>query len=185
MTLLDGINTCLSTLGEARVTSITVRHPTVDLIRSTLDMKKTELLERGWWFNTAQAKMYPSDTGEMEYPVGALSVLGYNGEMYVPRDGMLFDLDNNTRLFTEPKSMQITYDVEFEDLPECAANVVMQRANRAVYSGDLGMDNTVANMQQNELANFATLETMHMRNRRHSTRQRRPWQRMRNALKGN
>lgn len=185
MTLLDAINTCLSSLGEARVTSTTVRHPTVDLIRSTLDMKKAELLERGWWFNISQATMYPSNTGEMEYPVGALSTLGYNGEMYVPRDGMLFDLDNNTKYFTEPKRMQITYDVDFEDLPECAANVVVQRANRAVYVGDLGVDNAVQNMQVNELANLATLETMHMRNMRHSTRQRRPWQRMRNALKGN
>lgn len=184
MTLLDAINTCLSTLGEARVTSTAVRHPTVDLIRTTIELKKTELLERGWWFNTAQATMYPSTTGEMEYPVDALSVLGYNGEMYIPRGGMLFDLDNNTQFFTEAKSMQITYKVDFEDLPECAANVVMQRANRAVYSGDLGMDNTVVNMQNNEIQNFAQLEAMHLRNRRHSTRQRRPWQRMRNALKG-
>lgn len=185
MTLLDAINTCLSTLGEARVTSTTVRHPTVDLIRTTIDMKKTELLERGWWFNIAQATMYPSPTNEMEYPVGALSVLGYDGEKYVPRDGMLFDLDNNTKYFTEAKSMQITYNVDFEDLPECAANVVMQRANRAVYSGDLGMDNTVVNMQQNEQASLATLETMHMRNQRHSTRKRPAWRRMRNALRGN
>jgi hypothetical protein len=185
MTLLDAINTCLSTLGEARVTSTLARNPTVDLIKSTIDMKKDELLERGWWFNIAQATMYPSPSGEMEYPVGALSVLGYDGEKFVPRDGMLFDLDNNTKYFTEPKSMQITYDVDFEDLPECAANVVMQRANRAVYSGDLGMDNTVTNMQQNELMNFATLETMHMRNQRHTTRKRGAWRRMRNALKGN
>lgn len=185
MTLLDAINTCLSTLGEARVTSTTVRHPTVDLIRSTIAMKKTELLERGWWFNIAQVTMYPSPTLEMEYPVDALSILGYGGEKYVPRGGMLFDLDNNTRFFIEPKSMQITYEVDFEDLPECAANVVMQRANRAVYSGDLGMDATVQNMQYNEQVNLATLETMHMRNQRHSTRKRRGWQRMRNALKGN
>ena len=185
MTLLDAINTCLSSLGEARVTSTTVRHPTVDLIRTTLDLKKVELLERGWWFNVAQATMYPSNTGEMEYPVDALSTLGYNGEMYVPRDGMLFDLDNNTKFFTEPKSMQITYNVDFDDLPECAANVVMQRANRAVYVGDLGVDNSVANMERNEITNFATLESLHMRNRRHSTRQRRGFRRMQNALKGN
>lgn len=185
MTLLDAINTCLSSLGEARVTSTTVRHPTVDLIRTTIDMKKTELLERGWWFNTSQATMYPSPTGEMEYPVDALSVLGYNGEMYVPRDGMLFDLDNNTKFFTEPKRMQITYNVDFEDLPECAANVVMQRANRAVYTGDLGVDASVQNMQLNEQLNMATLDTLHTRNKRHSTRQRGPWRRMRNALRGN
>lgn len=185
MTLLDAINTCLSSLGEARITSTTVRHPTVDLIRTTIDMKKAELLEKGWWFNTAQATMYPSNTGEMEYPVNAMSILGYCGEMFIPRDGMLFDLDNNTKYFTEPKSMQITYNMDFEDLPECAANVVMQRANRAVYAGDLGIDNAVQNMQLNEQVNMTTLETLHMRNKRFSTRQRRGWQRMTNALKGN
>lgn len=185
MTLLDAINTCLSSLGEARVTSTTVRHPTVDLIRNTIAMKKTELLERGWWFNTAQATMYPSPSGEMEAPVNTLSILGYCGEMYITRGGMLFDLDNNTQFFTEPKKMQITYDMDFEDLPECAANVVMQRANRAVYAGDLGIDAAVQNMEQNEFMNFSTLETLHMRNKRYSTRQRRPWRRMQNALRGN
>lgn len=185
MTLLDAINTCLSTLGEARVTSTTVRNPTVDLIRNTIAMKLDELLERGWWFNTAQVTMYPSPTNEMEYPENALSILGWDGEQFVPRGGMLFDLDNNTRYFTEAKRMQITYAVDFEDLPECAANVVMQRANRAVYSGDLGMDGTVQNMQYNEQVNFATLESLHMRNKRFSTRQRRGWRRMRNALRGN
>jgi len=157
----------------------------VDLIRNTITMKLAELLERGWWFNTAQVTMYPSDLGEMEYPANALSVLGWDGEQFVPRGGMLFDLDNNTQYFTEPKRMQVTYTVDFEDLPECAANVVMQRANRAVYSGDLGMDATVQNMQFNEMQNFATLETLHMRNKRFSTRQRRGWRRMQNALRGN
>lgn len=185
MNLLDAINTCLSALGEARVTSTEVRHPTVDLIRGTITLKTTELLERGWWFNTADVTMYPSTSGEMEYPVDALSVLGWGGEQFVPRGGMLFDLDNNTRFFTEAKRMQITYNVGFADLPECAANVVMWRASQQVYVGDLGVDAAVQKMQYNEQVSFATLESLHMRNKRFSTRQRRGWRRMRNALKGN
>jgi hypothetical protein len=184
MSLLEALNTCLSALGEARVTSTTVRHPTVDLILSTITMKKRDLLEREWWFNTADVTMHPSTTGEMEYPAKALSVLGYSGETLVPRGGMLFDLDNNTRYFTEPKKLRVFYDVDFEDLPEAAANVVMFRTAREVYAGDLGIDQNVQNMMQNEMVAHGQLEMLHLRNRRYSTRQRPGFRRLVSALRG-
>lgn len=184
MTQLEAVNTCLSALGEARVTSTEVRHPTVDLINSTLVMKQRQLLERGWWFNTSDVTMYPSFTGEMEAPVNALSILGFGGETFVVRDGMLFDMDNNTRFFTEPKTMRVFYNLDFEDLPECAANVVMTRAAQEVYSGDLGVDTSVARLQQLEIQSFADMEMIHLRNKRYSTRQRRDWQRVSSALRG-
>lgn len=184
MLLLDAVNTCLSALGEARVTSTTVRHPTVDLIKGTLDMKKAQLLEHGYWFNQADVTMYPSSTGEMEYPATALSVLGFGGEILVPRDGMLFDLDNNTQFFTEAKTMRVWYDVDFEDLPECAATVVMCRAAGEVYAGDLGVDSAVQRLNQLELQAMTELHMQHLRNKRFSTRQRRGFQRLRSALNG-
>lgn len=184
MTLLEAVNTCLSALGEARVTSTTARHPTVDLIISTIDMKKRQLLERGWWFNVSNVTMYPSSTGEMEYPANAIAVIGNDGETLVPRDGMLFDIDNNTQYFTESKGLWITYDVSFENLPECAANVVMTRAAQEVYSGDLGPDSAVQRLNVLERQSFADLEMQHLRNRRYSTRQRRGWGRLIKALRG-
>lgn len=184
MTLLDAINTCLSALGEARVTSTTVRHPTVDLIRTTIAMKKRDLLEKGWWFNTSNVKMYPSITGQLEYPENAISVLGFGGEILVPREGVLFDVDNNTSVFTEAKELRVFYDVAFEDLPECAANVILYRAAREVYAGDLGIDSSVQNMQYNEATHTATLEMLHLRNRRYTTKQRRGWSRLHSALRG-
>lgn len=184
MTLLDAVNTCLSALGEARVTSTTVRHPTVDLIKQTIEMKKAQLLETGWWFNTSDVTMYPSNTQEMEYPVDALSVLGYDGEIFERRGGMLFDMDNNTQLFTEPKQMRVFYNLDFEDLPECAANVVMCRAGQEVYSGDLGVDSSVQRLASLEFLAKADMEKLHLRNKRYSTKQRRGWRRLRNALRG-
>lgn len=184
MQLLEAVNTCLSALGEARVTSTTVRHPTVDLILSTITMKQRQLLERGWWFNMSHVTMYPSVTNEMEYPVNALSIIGDNGETFVPRGGMLFDMDNNTQYFTEPKSMTVAYNLDFEDLPECAANVVMTRAAQEVYSGDLGPDSAVQRLNILEIQSYTELELQHLRNRRYSTKQRRGWGRLVRALRG-
>lgn len=184
MLLLEAVNTCLSALGEARVTSTEVRHPTVDLILGTIVMKQRQLLETGWWFNTSDVTMYPSVTGEMEAPVNALSILGFDGEIFVVRDGMLFDMDNNTRFFTEAKTMRVFYNLDFEDLPECAANVVMTRAAQEVYSGDLGVDSSVARLQQLELRSTTDMQMLHLRNKRYSSRQRRGWQRVASALRG-
>ena len=184
MTLLEAVNTCLSAMGEARVTSTTVRHPTVDLINSTLVMKKRQYLERGWWFNIADVTMYPATDGSMEYPVNALSIVGFCGETFVARDGKLFDMDTNSDQFTDAKKMRVTYDVDFEDLPESVANVVMYRTMREVYVGDLGSDSAVQNMQFNEATNNATVEALHLRNKRYTTKQRSGWARYRNALRG-
>lgn len=183
MQLLECVNTCLSAMGEARVTSTAVRHPTVDLINSTITMKKRQYLERGWWFNVMDTTMYPATDGSMEYPVNALSIIGYCGETFVARDGKLFDMDEGTSIFTEPKKMRVFYDVAFEDLPECVANVVMYRTMREVYVGDLGSDPAVQNMQLNEQVNNATVETQHLRNKRFSTRQRSGWSRLQSALR--
>lgn len=184
MTLLEAVNTCLTALGESRVTSTEVRHPTVGLIKDTIVMKQRQLLERGWWFNISHVTMYPSSEGEMEYPVTALAIVGDNGETFVPRGGMLFDMDNNTKYFTEPKGMTVAYNLDFEDLPECAANVVMTRAAQEVYSGDLGPDSAVQRMNGLEIMSYAEMELQHMRNRRFSTRQRRGWGRLVRALRG-
>lgn len=183
MQLLECVNTCLSAMGEARVTSPTVRHPTVDLINSTIVMKKRQLLEKGWYFNKSEVKMFPALDGTMEYPVDTLSVVGACGEILVPRGGKLFDMDNNTNQFTEPKTLFIAYDVEFEDLPECAANVIMYRSAREVYVGDLGADTSVQNMLANEVASYSTLELLHIRNMRYSTRQLPGWVKLRRALR--
>ncbi|BEQ12898.1 putative putative tubular protein A [Pseudomonas phage Ep4] len=184
MLLLEAVNTCLSALGEARVTSTEVRHPTVDLIKNTVEMKKRSLLERGLWFNDSEVTMYPGTDGTLEYPEDALSVLGYGGEILIPRKGLLFDVDNNTGVFTEPKKLHVVYNVDFADLPECVANVVMYRSMREVYAGDLGVDAAVQNMQQNELAAMAQVEMLHLRNKRFSSRSRKGWVRLQNALRG-
>lgn len=183
MLLLEAINSCLTALGEARVTSDTVRHPTVDIVRSTIDLKRRLLLERGWWFNQANVTMYPGVDGTMEYPFDALSIVGFDGRTLIARDGLLFDMDNGTNQFTRPLQMQVTYDLEFQNLPESAATIVWTRTAQEVYAGDYGVDSTIERLNLQEQLATQTLEMLHLRNRRYSTRDRRGFQRIVRALR--
>lgn len=184
MTYLEAINSCLTALGEARVTSDTTRNPTVDLIRGVLDAKRRELLEPGWWFNTVfEAKMYPGLDGTIEAPVEAFSIFGKTARL-IERDGMLFDLTNNTKFFTGPQVLSYTYDMEHGNLPEAAANVVTFRAAIEVYTGDLGTDGNIETYQEQVVRNYQTMELLHLRNMAYNTKQRADWRRYRNALRG-
>lgn len=182
MTLLEAINIGLSALGEFRVTSAEDRHPTADILRSTIASKQMSLLERGWWFNQYTTTMYPADDGTVEYPVNAISVLGYDGRVYTMRGGMLFDMDNNTQYFTKPAELLVTEDLDFEDLPDCAANFVAYSAAKQQYINDLGVDANVRDMEATVALNWATMEMLHLRNRRYSTRQTRQFRSYRRAL---
>lgn len=183
MTLLEAINSCLTALGEARVTSENVRHPTVDIVRSTIELKRRALLERGWWFNVADVTMYPGVDGTMEYPFDALSIVGYDSRSIIARDNLLFDLDNNTRVFTGPLKMRVTYDLEFHNLPESAATVVWTKAAQEVYAGDYGVDSVVQRLNMQELNAMQTMDMLHLRNRRYSTRDHRGFRRIVSALR--
>ncbi|BBD74679.1 tail tubular protein A [Pectobacterium phage PPWS2] len=185
MEYLDAINTCLTVIGEARVTSVDSRHPSVDLIKQMLDTKQRLLLERGWWFNIGYEEMYPNTVNQIAYPANAIAIKGMDGyTIYSRRNGYLYDNTRNSTYFDGPVSIQVTANLAFGDLPESAATVVTYRAARAVYVGDFGNDSSVSDIAQNEATAMLLLEEQHMRNMKHSTRRRRQWARYQNSLSG-
>lgn len=183
MLLLDAVNTCLTALGEARVTSTNTRHPSVDLAIQSIDTKKRLLQERGWWFNTSRVTMYPDATGRMPYPSEAIAIKGADGySVYSKRGGYLFNNTDNTEFFKDPLVIYVTADLDFEDLPESAATVVTYQAAREMYVGDLGNDSSVSNLMQNEQQATLLMQEQHLRNQKYNTRRRRQWGRFVGAL---
>lgn len=184
MQLLESVNICLHTLGEARVTSTDTRHPSVDLILSTINTKKALLLERGWWFNTSVVHMYPNDLKQIAYPANSLRIESDDRrKVYSARSGMLYDVLAGTQYFDGPVYLQVSVDLDFEDLPECVANVITYRVARAVYVGDMGNDSSVSDLMQNEQMAYLQMETLHLRNMNYNTRNRREFSRITSALR--
>ncbi|ALA46505.1 putative tail tubular protein A [Dickeya phage BF25/12] len=185
MELLEAINTCLTAIGETRVSSLDTRHPSVDLIKQTIATKQKLLLERGWWFNIEYEKMYPDTLKRVPYPADAIAIKSMDGyTIYSHRNGYLYDNTDNTSEFDGPVNIQVTVNLDFDDLPESAATVITYRAARAVYVGDFGNDSSVSDMAQNETSAMLLLEEQHLRNMKHSTRRRPAWGRYQNALSG-
>lgn len=184
MQLLESVNVCLHVLGEARVTSTDTRHPSVDLILSTIATKQKLLLERGWWFNTSVVQMYPNDVKQIAYPVDTLRLESDDRrKIYTSREGMLYDVLDGTSYFDGPVYLQVSVNLDFEDLPECVATVITYRAARAVYVGDMGNDSSVSDLMQNEQLASLQMETLHMRNMNYNTRNRRDFSRIVSALR--
>ena len=163
MKLLDAINTVLPYLGEANVTSTTARNTTVQSVLQQIDTAKRTLLGTGWWFNRVKVALYPGADGRIKAPINVFSWLPDEGISEI-RGEYLYNLETGTFEFTESQTGTIKQDLEFEELPEYAAQTVMYTACTAVYSADLGVDNTYGTEILSKLAQVRTLlERDHLR----------------------
>ena len=185
MQLLTAVNQILSMLGEAQVTSVDAQHSTVYKILTAIETHKRLLLEPGWWFNQSVVTMYPGTDSTMEAPIDALYMNDTeNNFLLTTRDNMLFNVSDNTEFFTLPVKLFCTFNLAFEDLPICAATVVVCRAGIEVYSNDLGVDPLVQRYQQDAAQSYVELQRLHLRSMKYNSRQSSRFQSIVNALGG-
>ena len=165
MKLLDAVNTILPYLGEANVTSTTARNTTVQSILQQIETAKRALLATGWWFNTVNVTLYPGSDYKIKAPVNVLNwECSDESVLSEIRGEYLYNLETGTLEFTESQTGTIKQDLEFEELPEYAAQTVMYIACTAVYSADMGVDNTYGTEILSKLAQARTLlERDHLR----------------------
>ena len=185
MQLLTAVNQILSMLGEAQVTSVDSQHSTVYKILTALEAQKRMLLEVGWWFNIGSATMYPGTDSTMEAPVDALYMNDTTNEKLVTvRDGMLYNVTDSTQYFTEPMTLFCTFNLSFENLPLCAATVVVCRAGVEVYSDDLGVDSVVQRYQMDEARALQQMQKLHLRSMKYNSQLTQGYQNILRALGG-
>lgn len=147
-TKLQAINVILTTIGESQTNTITGTLPwETDLAVSILDETVRELCLNKWVFNFEKEisiipdgsnrllvasnyiQVEPADTADKnEYVMRPISA----GSSTF----MIYDITNKTSTFTAAKSFNVTYLLDFEELPEAAKRYVTIRAAR-VYADRL------------------------------------------------
>jgi hypothetical protein len=147
-TKLLAINTMLTTIGESQTNTLTGTLPwEVDLAVSILDETVRELCLSKYVFNFEKEisiipdgsnrllaasnyiQMEPADTGDTnEYVLRPIT----SGSTTF----MVYDITNKTSSFTSTKSFNVTYLLDYEELPEAAKRFVTIRAAR-VYADRL------------------------------------------------
>jgi len=164
MRLIDGVNTVLEALGEARTVDLGSSNPSVGLARAAIDRTKRGVLATGFWFNTIYRSAKPvPNPGFINVPWDQLAIYGEDlyerwndrqttqgmrrqyKKKYGERDGVLYDLVEQTKIFEHEVHLKVIINMDFEDLPEYTAMWVAYAAAAEVYLNDLGGD---ANYQQ-------------------------------------
>lgn len=184
MKLLEAINNILPYFGEAPVTHVDNKHPTVSVILSTMEQVRANLLLKGWWFNTTVVKLYPSSEGDIKAPDKALSVQGENRLNIEMRDDNIFNLDTGSFLFDGPIEVKMISDLDFGSLPRSAAYWIQTKTATIAYARDYGIEEVYKEMTLREQEAYQQLLTEHLRKKRYSTLDSRYARRYFNALQG-
>ncbi len=145
-TELEAVNTILSTIGEAPLSTLTGSLP-VDgtTAKNILNEISREVQSAGWHFNT-QYKVDLTRDANNKVPVGTDVVRvelnnRYDKSSYdvVQRGTYLFNLAKNSETFDQDFTENtLIYLLQFEDLPEQARRYITIRSARVFHDRTLG-----------------------------------------------
>lgn len=178
MKLLDAVNLTLPKLGERPVTSLEVKHPTLAVLLPIIEQTRRTTLNRGWWFNEYDSTLYPDLTGVIAVGTDTLSFVPDERGAAVVRGGELFNPETLTNIFTAPVKGTVTHDVEFDLLPEVAANYVFYSSLVEAFTTDIGVTQELGVWQARAAQAWSDMVAEHLRQVRPSTRQRRAWRKL-------
>ena len=145
-TELEAVNTILSTIGEAPLSTLTGSLP-VDgtTAKNILNEISREVQSAGWHFNTQYKVDLTRDT-DNKVPIGTDVVRvelsnRYDKSSYdvVQRGNYLFNLAKNSDIFDQDFTENtLIYLLQFEDLPEQARRYITIRSARVFHDRTLG-----------------------------------------------
>lgn len=157
-TELQAINTMLSFIGEAPVSSITGNIGTdVAVAVNILDETSMSVQSQGWFFNREFEVTQTRDTNN-KVPLDSNCVQAEASRpyqylyQYTIRNGFLYDLKNHTDVFTYDPQIDKVLVQQFEHLPEYARRYIVVKASRRFAARYIGASELVklANIDEQE-----------------------------------
>ncbi len=145
-TELEAVNTILSIMGESPVNSLSVEGDLyVERAQSALKEMSREVQSKGWYFNRDYEYSLAKDVdGKISIPLNALEVTpdGDNYEdPFVSRGDFLYDIEDQTYVFTAAVSCTIVWFLDWTNLPQAARRYITIRAARAAQERLVGSEN--------------------------------------------
>ena len=164
-TELQAINTMLSIIGEAPVSSITENIGSdVSIAKQILDESAVDIQSKGWNFNTEETYTLALDS-DSKVPVPTNCVwlttrFGDNASKVIIRNGFLYDKENKTYTFVEAQIVDMIILLPFEELPQFARRFITTTAGRRFQARYLGSKELAGFTQQDEMDALANCEQL-------------------------
>lgn len=152
---LDAVNTMLSSIGEAPVSSLSSGLIEAEIAESILDTIDREVQSMGWHFNTELNKSFAQSlAGEIILPADILradATLKANSPDLVQRGLKMYDRANHTFNIGASAALDVVIQLIFDDLPEVAKRYIVLRATRIFQDRVVG-SNTLHSFQEKDEA---------------------------------
>jgi len=165
-TELEAVNTILSTIGEAPLSTLTGSLP-VDgtTAKNILNEISREVQSAGWHFNTQYMVDLTRDADD-KVPIGTDVVRvelnnKYDKSSYdvVQRGSYLYNLAKNTNIFTQDFTENtLVYLLSFSDLPEQARRYITIRSARVFHDRTLGANTLHKFSSEDELRSLSVMK---------------------------
>lgn len=164
-TELSVVNDMLGLLGEAPVNDLDSFHPMVPRALQTLRTESGNLQNGRWWFNSETMTLTPDPTNSfIMLPEDTISVDPVDKLPRTAQRGRrLYNLDDNTFVFTQPVKCEVKRDLPFDDLPNSVRAAIAARAKLAFQSPIDGDVNKTRNLKDELRDAMITLRSEHTR----------------------
>jgi len=150
---LDAVNTMLSSIGEAPVSSLSSGLVEAEIAESILNTIDREVQSMGWHFNTELNKSFAKTVaGEIILPADILradATLKANAPNLVQRGLKMYDRVNHTFIISTDVALDVVIQLIFDDLPEVAKRYIVLRATRIFQDRVVG-SNTLHTFQEKD-----------------------------------
>jgi len=172
-TKLEAINVMLTAIGESPVNTITSSTTTdVSIAIQILDNVSREVQSVGWHFNTdTNYLLAKNSSNQIVLPTNCLRVDNSHKDAdldLVERGRKLWDRENHTYTITKDIRVNITWFLEFTELPETARRYITIRAARIFQDRMLASETLHAFHQVDELSALSALKEHEGDTRDHS-----------------
>lgn len=167
-TYLEAVNLVLRMMGEAPVNSLDGQFGLAQQAEDSIETVSRKILMEGWSFNTDYQRTLQRDavTNQIAVPNSALRIevnpFNYSDLDVVQRGSKLYDRNGNTYVFDRDIVADVTYGLDWDELPEHARRYIAVVAGRELQQAVVGsrdLDQINSGMELEARSAFYEIET--------------------------
>lgn len=149
---LEAVNKMLTVVGEPPLVNEDDYQLSDEALQATAELNrvKKKYLARGYKFNTRDSvSLAPDVSGFIHIPANAIDVIPEKTNLVI-QEGLFFDLDKLSFIFSNSEDAKLILDYDFNYLPHVLAECILAEACY-IFQRDKVGDNNITNQLEKDL----------------------------------